>query len=212
MTNVAASSADWVPLRVACRILGVNESTLRRWADSGRVRSFRTPGGHRRFRRADLDAMVRGQPSALDPLDRLEDVALSRIRRGLQREGQERDWYRSLSEEYRMRMRPLGRRLVQLVADVASGRSRRARAVEEAREIGQEYGRSLAQGSLLLADGVHAFTFFRRQLDEAAQRVAGDDARAAELLSHIAYFADAVLVGATESYERMRKQTRGGGL
>ncbi|HSP55765.1 MAG TPA: MerR family DNA-binding transcriptional regulator, partial [Dehalococcoidia bacterium] len=36
----------WITLGQACKLLGVNESTLRRWADAGNVRSFRTPGGH----------------------------------------------------------------------------------------------------------------------------------------------------------------------
>jgi excisionase family DNA binding protein len=38
-------------------MLGVDPDTLRRWADAGRVRSFSTPGGHRRFARTDLDRM-----------------------------------------------------------------------------------------------------------------------------------------------------------
>jgi hypothetical protein len=32
----------------------VDPDTLRRWADSGRIRAFTTPGRHRRFARADL--------------------------------------------------------------------------------------------------------------------------------------------------------------
>jgi excisionase family DNA binding protein len=30
-------------------LLQVDESTLRRWADSGKLKCFKTPGGHRRF-------------------------------------------------------------------------------------------------------------------------------------------------------------------
>ena len=52
------STSGWVSLGRACKQLGVNESTLRRWADEGRIRSFRTPGGHRRYKRADLDAFL----------------------------------------------------------------------------------------------------------------------------------------------------------
>ena len=39
----------------AARVLGVDPDTLRRWADTGRVRTSTTPGGHRRFSRHDLD-------------------------------------------------------------------------------------------------------------------------------------------------------------
>lgn len=34
---------------------GVSASTVREWADDGRIESFRTLGGHRRFHRADVD-------------------------------------------------------------------------------------------------------------------------------------------------------------
>jgi len=33
----------------------VDQRTVGRWADAGRLVSFRTVGGHRRFRRADID-------------------------------------------------------------------------------------------------------------------------------------------------------------
>ena len=48
----------WVSLARACELLGVNESTVRRWADSGEIQVFRTPGGHRRFAEAELLAMI----------------------------------------------------------------------------------------------------------------------------------------------------------
>ncbi len=35
-------------------IIGVNESTVKRWADSGALKCFRTPGGHRKFRKTDV--------------------------------------------------------------------------------------------------------------------------------------------------------------
>ena len=42
--------AGWLSLRDASGKLGVSPATLRLWADEGRVESYRTPGGHRRFR------------------------------------------------------------------------------------------------------------------------------------------------------------------
>jgi excisionase family DNA binding protein len=50
--------ADWLTLGQAARYLGVAQSTIRKWSDSGRVRAFKTPGRHRRYRRDDLDAFL----------------------------------------------------------------------------------------------------------------------------------------------------------
>src|SRR5579872_5863571 len=49
---------DWLTLGQAARFLGVAQSTIRKWSDQGRVAAFYTPGGHRRFRRGDLEAFV----------------------------------------------------------------------------------------------------------------------------------------------------------
>jgi excisionase family DNA binding protein len=49
---------EWLTLGQAARFLGVAQSTIRKWSDQGRVPAFYTPGGHRRFRRADLDAFL----------------------------------------------------------------------------------------------------------------------------------------------------------
>src|ERR1019366_1165376 len=53
-----AAEADWLTLGQAARFLGVAHSTIRSWSDQGRVPAFYTPGGHRRFRRRDLEAFV----------------------------------------------------------------------------------------------------------------------------------------------------------
>lgn len=39
--------------------LGVSVGTVRRWADSGYLRSFRTPGGQRRFDASVVDEFIR---------------------------------------------------------------------------------------------------------------------------------------------------------
>ncbi|MBK8982631.1 MAG: helix-turn-helix domain-containing protein [Ignavibacteria bacterium] len=38
----------------AAEFLNVNESTVKRWADNGKLKSFKTPGGHRKFKFEDL--------------------------------------------------------------------------------------------------------------------------------------------------------------
>lgn len=46
----------------AARLLGVHPDTLREWADEGKVPSWRTPGGHRRFRVDDLETFRQAEP------------------------------------------------------------------------------------------------------------------------------------------------------
>jgi excisionase family DNA binding protein len=49
---------EWLTLGQAATYVGVAQSTMRKWTDSGRVASFKTPGGHRRYRRSDLDQFL----------------------------------------------------------------------------------------------------------------------------------------------------------
>ena len=51
---------NYVPSRVACERLGLHPNTLRRWADTGRIKSFRTETGQRRY---DVDDYLRGSIS-----------------------------------------------------------------------------------------------------------------------------------------------------
>src|ERR1051325_6277115 len=53
-----ASEPDWLTLGQAAKFLGVAQSTIRKWSDLGRVPAFYTPGGHRRYKRADLEAFL----------------------------------------------------------------------------------------------------------------------------------------------------------
>ena len=54
----SGSENDWLTLGQAAKFLGVAQSTIRKWSDLGRVPAFYTPGGHRRYKRADLDAFL----------------------------------------------------------------------------------------------------------------------------------------------------------
>jgi excisionase family DNA binding protein len=56
----AGGGPDWLTLGQAASYLGVAQSTIRKWSDSGRLSAFYTPGGHRRFRQHDLDAFLAG--------------------------------------------------------------------------------------------------------------------------------------------------------
>jgi excisionase family DNA binding protein len=199
------TTTRWVNLGRACEILGVNESTVRRWADSGEIRCFRTPGGHRRFAEGDLYAMTEGgsQRSESD----LETAAVSRIRRQLHsgNKAATASWYATIEEEERDALRPLGQRLLSLVGDYISRKGRRAQVEQEVDEIGRRYGQVLHERGMPLMQAVQAFTFFRRSIDTAAKQLAERDSmgsdEAARAREDIAGLADRVLLQMTSAYD-----------
>jgi excisionase family DNA binding protein len=201
------TATRWVNLGRACEILGVNESTVRRWADSGEIRCFRTPGGHRRFAEGDLYAMTEG--GARRSESDLETAAVSRIRRQLHasdnNKGGAASWYATIEEAERDALRPLGRRLVELVGEYISRRGRRTQVELEVDEIGRRYGQILHERGMPLMRAVQAFTFFRRSLDETAKQLAERNSmssdEAARAREDIAGLADRVLLGVTSAYD-----------
>src|SRR5947199_10022531 len=56
--RAAGGDTEWLTLGQAAKYLGVAQSTIRKWSDLGRVPAFYTPGGHRRYRRRDLDSFL----------------------------------------------------------------------------------------------------------------------------------------------------------
>lgn len=201
------SGTRWITLGQACKLLGVNESTLRRWADAGHVRSFRTPGGHRRFSEDDLRVLMAGQlPSGDEPYTAISNLALARIRRRLQRgRGHTAHWYATLDDAEREQMRPLGRRLVTLVSEYLTRGAKRTHLLEEARDIAHEYGQMLASDGVGLRDAIEGFTFFRKTLDETAMEEAQKSdltaEKAIELWELLNNLQDHVLISIAESYE-----------
>ena len=198
----------WLTLGQACRLLGVDESTLRRWADSGQVRAFRTLGGHRRFAESDVHELLAGGPDG-QRYKELGDLTVTRIRRQLHRSPtREASWYTTVDETSRERLRPLGRRLAALAADYLSRKNRRAALLQDARTLGQEYGRELAASGMPLGQAVEAFIFFRRNLDDAAkdasQRHGLSSADAIGACQQVTSLDDHVLVGLTEAYQEQR--------
>lgn len=200
----------WLTLGKACRVLGVDESTLRRWADNGHVRAFRTPGGHRRFDESDIKELVSGRERDGESYRELGDMAVTRIRRQLHRRPvQDAPWYATVDETLRSRLRPLGRQLASLAADYLGRRTRRTVLLETARELGREYGHELAATGLPLAQAVEAFIFFRRSLDDSTKQASQRHGLSAEqalgACEQVNAVADQVLIGLTEAYEEPPK-------
>ena len=46
---------EYISLKDAAKIIGVHPSTVRLWTDKGILPAHRTPGGHRRYKRTDVE-------------------------------------------------------------------------------------------------------------------------------------------------------------
>ena len=186
--------SQWLSLRDACRLLDVSNTTLRQWADNGYLRVYRTPGGHRRFLRSDVESFANAPEQAQDQVrdDAVEGSALRKIRRRLGRNDVlQQPWYQSVEEEGKVRMRLFGRRLLSILLQESSARRRRQELLVEAHLLGREYGTEMSERGVALKDTIEAFVFFRTMVLDSTNP--GSWARIIET-------ADRVLVGMADSY------------
>jgi len=193
--NQIIEKSQWLSLRDACRLLDVSNTTLRQWADNGYLRVYRTPGGHRRFLRDDVESFANAPQQAQEQgrEDAIEDSALRKIRRSLSRNDVvKQSWYQSVEEEGKDRMRLFGRRLLSLLLQEPGPRRRRQELLEEARMLGREYGTEMSERGVSLKDTIEAFVFFRTMVLDSTNSGAWN---------RIIEAADRVLVGMADSYQ-----------
>ncbi|HCV00900.1 MAG: hypothetical protein CL897_03970 [Dehalococcoidia bacterium] len=200
---------EWVSLGRASKLLGVSHSTVRRWADAGEVRSYRTSGGHRRILEEDVrQFMSQSNPAGeTADTDRISELAVGRVKRRLSRRRQthEMDAFAGLEKATRERLRFIGRQLVDLFARFVSSRTRPERFIDDARSIGGEYGRTLVAAGVTLTDAIMTFNSLRHSLEETAAQLASEAQQgtegAVEAMESILALADTVLEGMAQVYE-----------
>ena len=206
---MAVDEEQWLTLTEASKLLGVHFTTLRRWADAGSVPCFRTPGGHRRFREADLSRwMEQRETAALVPLpESMVQSAVGYTRREMARKDVAREsWYAAFEgEEARHEMRDTGRRLFGLALQYMGRTRDREPIVQEGRRIGEFYGRQAAERGVSLPDTVRALFFFRESLLRAAkpgQASPGQyDAEDVRIHRQLRHFMDEVMYACLASFE-----------
>jgi excisionase family DNA binding protein len=209
LTQPAPQPQTWLTLGAASELLGVSESTLRRWADTGEVRSYRTRGGHRRILQEDLNHILAGGgPSHSSDSDRISDLAMARVKRRLSRGRQTHTMasFDQLNPEALDRLRMMGRQLVDLFARYISSGTKKERFAEDARTIGHEYGRTLVGAHVGLSAAVSTFNSLRHSLEETASQIATEAGlpteEAVEAVEATLGLADVVLEGMAEVYEK----------
>jgi excisionase family DNA binding protein len=199
---------QWVTLGEAADVLGVHPSTLRRWVDHGEIRCMRTPGGHRRFLKRDLDLFLDAQTEAaqFDVPESLTQSLVLHTRRELP-SGRitETSWHKAFDEGERASRRASGRRLLGLAIQFTSRTKGRETILEEARRIGRTYGKDAVERGLPLVDTIRAFLFFREALIRSArpglvQRGRYDD-EDVHIHRSLRGFLDEVLFAAMAAYD-----------
>jgi len=151
----------WLSLQEASRMLGVHPSSLRQWADSGKIPTVRTPGGHRRFAESDVRALLEPEPLRPAGIQLLVQSALGRTR--LEVSGgklSEQNWYQRFDETDKIEYRELGRQLLSMLVPYLTQPSDRQAILEEARALGRSYGERSLTSHLTLTQAVRAFLYF----------------------------------------------------
>ena len=117
VSSRSTSNGGFVPLQHAAELLGVHPTTLRRWADAGEIPVALTPGGHRRFTRADIEAFVarRKRLRTIGSLEQIwADRAMEATRRDLHLSNAHPAWIDAFDESTRELHRVLGQKLMRI--------------------------------------------------------------------------------------------------
>ena len=164
------SNEEWLSLREAADMLGMHPATVRLWADRNELPSRRTSGGHRRFRRSDIEARLRqeAEPKPNPAAQLLVQSVLGRVRFAFTDGTLDTfPWYQHFDEEARVAYRQIGRRLLDLLLRAVNDNANKDELREEAIQLGTEYGSITRKSHVPVADAVRAFLYFRTFIDES---------------------------------------------
>jgi excisionase family DNA binding protein len=199
------TDSEWLSLAEAAHLLGVHPGTVRLWSDKGALPVHRTQGGHRRYRRSEVELwMQQSRPeSVLEPEGVLQR-AMGNVRVQIAEGRLEAEsWYQKLDDEARMQYRQTARSLFHglMTCLAAEGDS-----AAEAHSLGYEYATRANRSGLSRLDAVHAFLFFREALlasiIQVYQEASIPSGRAwGEMLKRVEAFTDLILLHLLETLE-----------
>ena len=165
---------DWINLSEAADLLGVHPATVRAWGDKGELPMQRTAGGHRRFRRADVEAR-------LDTADRSQSSGVQLVVQNMVGRARleltdgalnDETWYQRLNDASRQQLRQIGHQLMHLFQQYLTQAMPLPAARTEARQIGQSYERLGRENGLSLVETTRAYLYFREFLSQTVYDLA----------------------------------------
>jgi excisionase family DNA binding protein len=201
---------EWLSLSEVSKVLGVHPSTVRNWSNAGHLPVHRTQGGHRRYRRSEIELWLHSRRANIpDEGHLMVQIALRRTRIQIS-EGrlEAEEWYHKLDDEARQQYRLSGRSLLQGLLGYLSSEGKVAES--EARSIGFEYASRGWGCGLSSVDATHAFLFFRNVLFESMLGVYESSAVSSpqawvDLFRKTNAFADCIQITIMETYEAYKR-------
>ncbi|MDX9986580.1 MAG: helix-turn-helix domain-containing protein [Dehalococcoidales bacterium] len=162
--NLEPIQDSWLSIGEACRILGVSEATLRQWTDDGQIKVFITPGGHRRYQRSQLDEFMVSRRKTLgiqDLVAKLEETAEPHREVAVNITASLSDGIR-LNQRLRSHLASLGKSILELIIQYVSSPVDRKITVQQAQEIGKDFGITMSEAGLTLTESIEAFICHRK--------------------------------------------------
>lgn len=201
---------EWLTVHEACALIGVSPATLRRWSNAGEVRAYTTPGGHRRFARSTILALLpasRQERPSLESLGETAEHVMRACRRRLPTVRQDVVWLGGLDAAARAPLRDHGRTIATALLnslDAPSPQERR-QSLRAAAASAAKCAR-IAAASGIGRDGVvEAFLRFRMifldELAEIARRREFDTTESTDLVMTAAKAFDELLLGLLRDVE-----------
>ncbi len=202
---------DWLEMAEAAQILGIHQSTLRRWADSGKIAHFRTLSGRRRFTISAIEEAKKDMHKSTprQQSEHFESATLDIARRrSHELSGHEATWMSGLSEEQRLLFRYSGQRLLGLMMQFISRTDSAEMFLEEGKRVAGDYGRICFNAGLSISQTAEAFLYFRRSILEFVQTTAGlngpYDQDGNRIFLRTTDFFDTLLVATIDTYAKTK--------
>lgn len=204
---------NWLSLSEMAGEIGVHPSTIRKWADEGNLPVHRTPGGHRRFLRSEVELWKEAQQAdSPQDIQMVINHAMKAIRLQIS-EGKLEDesWYQKLDSQARQRYRQSGRSL--LVGLRAFLSSHGEDAIAEAEALGYEYASRGRQHQLNTVEATQAFLFFRNSLMESMLQIyESASIQSAKVWSsmfrRMNHFTDQILISLMDTYHSLEQKQK----
>ena len=198
-------TTDYLSLKDAAEIIGVHPSTVRLWTDKGILPAHRTPGGHRRYKRTDVELWAEhARRGGLEPEAMMQSAVRNVRMRIAEGKLEAEAWYQKLDMDARVQYRKSAHILFQGLMNFIAAQGQDASS--DAHSIGFEYASRAHRYELSYAEAAQAFLFFRNTLIESVAHAYREaNVPFDEALHRMHAFTDEILVSLLQTYQKLEK-------